>query len=405
MHKYCPLSKPSILILTLTFIITNQSSGQFRDDFNELSLDPTAENGWAFYTGDGAATVDLQPGQGYATMVVNATRDQRNIWWAVIRRHVSNNMDLELLGKPNYELRIEARLKASHAPRRVNLSFHTQRTTDYHSNLMEFDIPDTTNWHTISMTTRNFDARPGDQVSGQMAMMDWGLETFRVNVDYIKADIVNVDTATPDQGVQVPYHPNIPDVKTFAHHIPAFQDSIIDREYTDMNFNNWSAPTDPQKPTLLAVSGTQYIILRWDLSKFTGREVPESGLLELTTHSLQRSDDYQKDFGMIRLVEITAGNPQWDQKTVTWNSFRQNQPLHKVLNPQLVIDFNVNPQPGDKNCISISKPVLQRLINGQTKGLALKPSGAVNTTFYALENQNPITSPKLHLNLKSNSKN
>jgi len=57
-------------------------------------------------------------------------------------------------------------------PRRVNLHANTQRTVDFHSNLMEFDIPDTANWHTISMTTRDFDARPGHR-QRQMALMDW----------------------------------------------------------------------------------------------------------------------------------------------------------------------------------------------------------------------------------------
>ena len=41
---------------------------------------------------------------------------------------------------------------------------------------MEYDIPDTTNWHVISFTTTNWDAKPGDKINGQMALMDWGLK-------------------------------------------------------------------------------------------------------------------------------------------------------------------------------------------------------------------------------------
>ena len=93
--------------------------------------------------------------------------------------------------KPGHEFRIEARIRVSHAPRRVNLQVATQRSTDDDANLMEYDIPDTTNWHVISMTTHDFDARPGDTVFGHMALMDWGLEKYRVDVDYIKVDMVN----------------------------------------------------------------------------------------------------------------------------------------------------------------------------------------------------------------------
>ena len=102
------------------------------------------------------------------------------------------------------ELRIEARIRVSHAPRRVNLHLNTQRTTDFHSHLMEFDIPDSETWHTISMTTRDFPAVPGDTVFGQMALIDWGLEKYRVDVDYFKVDIVDVARAGPDNGAGGP---------------------------------------------------------------------------------------------------------------------------------------------------------------------------------------------------------
>ena len=84
-----------------------------------------------------------QGGDGYASILVDATTDRRGIWWALIKRNVSDHMDLQLLGRPDTELRIEARIRVSHAPRRVNLHLNTQRTTDFHSHLMEFDIPDT----------------------------------------------------------------------------------------------------------------------------------------------------------------------------------------------------------------------------------------------------------------------
>lgn len=127
-----------------------------------MTRDSTGTNGWTYYTGDGSAVTDFSlSGKGYASINVDASKDKRGIWWALIRRRVSKDMDLSLLSKANYALRVEARIRVSDAPKRVNLHLNSQRTTDFHSHLMEFDIPDTLNWHTISMTTHGFDAVPG----------------------------------------------------------------------------------------------------------------------------------------------------------------------------------------------------------------------------------------------------
>jgi hypothetical protein len=46
---------------------------------------------------------------------------------------------------------------------------------------MEFDLPDT-DWHTVSLTTHGFQAT-GDTVIAHLALMDWGLENYRVDLD------------------------------------------------------------------------------------------------------------------------------------------------------------------------------------------------------------------------------
>jgi hypothetical protein len=230
--------------------------------------------------------------------------------------------------------------------------------------------------------------------------MDWGLEKYRVDIDYYKVNIVNTDSAGPDQGIQVPYRPPIPDLKTFAYHIPAAQDCMIDIQYPDMNFNDWSAQGDSGKIYLLTVDGTQYLILRWDLMKYSGKKVIGSGLLELTTYSLQRSPEYIKDFGMVRVTEIIGGDPQWNQDEVTYNSICRGQSLNSVLNSQMIIDVNVVEGRGNKNLITISNPVLQRMLDGKTLGLAIKPLGAVNASFFAMENQSGKYHAKLHLTVR-----
>jgi hypothetical protein len=376
---------------------------QFRDDFEGpvVPADPAGVRGWAFFTGDGAATVDFrQGGAGHASIHVDARRDRRGIWWALIRRKVSDAMDLSLLARPGHELRVEARIRTSHAPRRVNLHLNTQRTTDFHSHLMEFDLPGTGGWHTISMTTRDFDAVPGDTVFGQMALMDWGLEEYRVDVDYFKVDLVEAARAGPDRGEAVPYHPPVPDLATFAHTVPVAQDATIDVANPDANLDRWSSRAGDTRVRLLTVSGTQYVVLRFDLRAFAGRRVAGHGLLELTTHSVQRTSDERKDFGLVRVVEVLGGDPAWDQRTVSADSLRQGEPLERVLNPQPIIDYPVADGDGERTHLTISRPVLQRLLDGRTLGIALRPLGSVVASFHAMENAGGRRGARLLFNLE-----
>jgi hypothetical protein len=373
-------------------------SAQFFDGFDKLKLDP--DNGWFFKAGDGTATMDLrQGGPGYASIFVDGTTDRRGIWWALIERKVSDNMDLTLMQKPGHEFRIETRVRSSHAPRRINLQVLTQRTTDYESQLMEYDIPDTDNWHTFSMTTHGFDAKPGDTIFGHMALMDWGLEKYRLDVDYIKVDLVDTAKVGPDQGEAVPYHPPVADRKSFTQKIQVAADSSIDIENTDVNANDWYVQDAAgKKINLLTVDGTHYGILRWDLHKFAGKVVGH-GLLELTTYSVQQKAERIKDFGLVRVVEILGGDPSWDQKTVTTDSFCHYQPLNRVLNTQMIIDWPITEGDGGKTYLTIGHPVLQRLIDGKTLGIAIKPLGAINAAFYSLEDGNGEKSPQLYFNL------
>lgn len=392
-----------LLVLTLMLFPVAEASAQFIDGFDGPSIrtDPAGVKGWSFFTGDGEATMDLrQGGDGFASIRVDASGDRRGIWWALVKRKVSDGMDLGRLKQSGHALRIEARIRVSHAPRRVNLHLNTQKTTDFHHHLLEFDIPDTAEWHTISMTTRNFDAAPGDSVFGQLALMDWGLETYRVDLDYFKVDVVDVARAGPDKGASVPYHPPIPVLSTFAHEARVAQDGVIDLANPDVNLDSWSVREGTGRRSLLTVNGTHCVVLRWDLGAFAGRQVADHGVLELTTHSVQRRSDELKDFGIVRVVEILGGDPAWDRRTVTANSFRQGQPLSRVLNSQMIIDFPVTEGEGGKTLLTISKPVLQRMIEGKTRGIAILPLGSINAAFDARENDGGRRSARLLFNLR-----
>ena len=396
--------KPTISVL-LAFVATIASAirtadAQFVDTFEVLQTDPQGLHGWSFFAGDGQATMTFEQKEtGVASILVDATRDRRNIWWALIKRQVSDDLDLETLSKPGYGLRLEARIRVSHAPRRVNLHVNTQRTTDFHSHLMEYDIPDT-EWHTISMTTRNFDVRPGDRVFAQLALMDWGLERYRVDIDEYRATAVALESAPPDEGDPVPYHPPIPDPERFAVRVPVAHDSTIDAAYPDVNLNAWSSAGAERRAVLLGVGGTLDAILRFDLSPFRGRNATGAGLLELTTRSVQRSSDDIKDFGLVRVVEILGGDPRWDQKTVTADSLRQGAPPAQVFNSQMIIDWPVAEGDGARTYLTVPRPVLQRLIDGRTRGLALKPLGSIMVAFYAIEHESGRHAARLLFDLK-----
>ena len=103
---------------------------------------------------------------------------------------------------------------------------------------------------------------------------------------------------------------------------------------------------------------------------------------------------------MVRVVEISGGQLDWDQQTVTYNSFCESQSLDGVFNTQMIIDVDVTEVRNNKTLITISQPVLQRMIDGKTYGLALRPLGAIDASFYSTENQNGKFSPMLHFNIQ-----
>jgi hypothetical protein len=404
----CPLSRKAFARLLIRFLLLScvccvPALAQFVDNFDgpNVTLDPQGQHGWMFLAGDGTATMDVrQGGPGYASVFVDGTTDKRGIWWALMERQ-ADKLDLSMLKTPGYEVRIEARVRSSHAPRRINLQLATQRSTDDYSQLMEYDIPDTTNWHTFSLTTKHFDAVPGDTVIAHLALMDWGLEKYRLDIDYIKVDVVNVATAGPDKGESVPYHPPVADYRKFREVVPVMQDSMIDLENTEVNFNDWYVKDgDGKKITTLTVDGEHYVILRWDLKKFRGKKVADHGLLELTTLSVQQKEHALKDFGIVRVVEILGGDPEWDQQTVTTDSFCHYEHLDRVLNPQMIIDWPISEGDGEKTFLTIGKPVLQRMIDGKTLGIAIKPLGAISASFHAMENDGGKNAARLYFNVE-----
>ena len=129
------------------------------------------------------------------------------------------------------------------------------------------------------------------------------------------------------------------------------------------------------------------MILRFDLRSFAGQQVADHGLLELTTHSVQRTSDALKDFGIVRVVEILRRRPGLGSEDRHDRQPARGQPLDRVLNTQMIIDWPVTEGDGGKTYFTISRPVLQRLIDGRTLGIAIKALGSISASFYALEHE------------------
>jgi hypothetical protein len=292
MEIYMSIFKMNLKIFLLILFTTGISRAQFLDSFDNKKIE-----GWFFFTGDGAATIDFIQMDGYARIFVDATKDKYNVWWAVIKRDVSDYLDLSKLKDPSFELRVEAKVHIGSAPRRINMMVNTQRTTNFHEHLMEFDIPDTSGWFTVSMTTKNFDAVPGDTVYVQLNVTDWGLGKYYVDLDYYRADVVDVNIVEPDKGEPVPYHPSIPDLSTFSHHLDVNDDGLINLDFPDVNFNDFHVKEPEGYAQILTVNANQWAILRWDFELYKNFKINGAGLLELTTYSILKGGDYITTYG------------------------------------------------------------------------------------------------------------
>lgn len=395
------VSKINLKTFFITLIISSASFAQFTDHFNKDKIE-----GWFFFTGDGNAEMNFIQKDGYARILVDATKDKYNVWWAIIKRDVSSYLDLNKFKDTLYQLRVEAKVRVSSAPKRLNFMVNTNRTTNFHIDLMEYDIPDTSNWHVISMTTKKFDALPGDTVYVQLDVTDWGTGKYYVDVDYYKADIVNIKSAGPDKGELVPYHPPVPGINSFSNHLQVSDNALINLEFPDVNFNDWHINKEKQTVKILTINPGQWGILKWNFEEYKNSETAGSAILELTSYNVFAGGRYSEifgedlgmEFGKVRVIEILEGDPAWQQDKITYNALTQGKDYDEIFNTQMIYDFEPSTEPGSRNFITISKPVMQRLLDGRTKGLLLRTLGAVDASFYAAENQNEFA-PRIHFNL------
>ena len=386
---------PQLLFLVIHFTAHAQFLENFEADEASVSKEVT---GWNWFTGDGEATMTFIQEKGFATIVVDGTNDQRNIWWALVKKEVTDAIDVSLLSKPGYGLRIEARVRPHVAPRRINLYMHTNRPSnhDNHDNLMEFDLPVANEWKVVSLTSAGMDVQPEDKIFAQLSLMDWGNDIYKIDIDYFKVDVVTMKETSVDLGEPIPYWPPLADPAHFSHQLKVSDDAVVHLKYSEVNMNNWQDATNNEN--IITVNDLQWIIIKFDFSQFKGRNVADAGQLALFTYSVQKITTEIEEFNKIRITEIIDGS-DWQEETVTLQNLLNNQPINQVINSQMIVDAEVSTQKGSPTLVTISRPVMQRLLDGTSKGIAITTLGGINASFYSHETNEKMAA-ELRFNLK-----
>lgn len=397
MHKPIKIQL-TIFILAVYLLCFFPLQAQFVENFEESTPD-FQENGlpgWNSISGDGEVLFTQKIEDGHAVLKVDARQDKRNIWYAFTQRTVTDAVDLKELSRPHSALRIEARVRPSHAPRRVNLYLPVVGKTGNHDNLLEFDLPKANEWYTISMTVEGMEVEAEDKLLAQVSMMDWGIQgTYQLDVDYMKVYVVDIRKAAPDQGDAVRYRPPLADPASFAISRKVAEDVSVDSSFPELNLQEWEEGDEMTLP----VDATKTILLKWDFSDLQGKQVTGEGQLEIYTHSLARLKGNPKDFGEVRISEIIAGDKMWQEEGVTYQSLLRDQPYHEVINEQTTIDTPLAAERGGKVIVTLSQPVLQRLVDGLTSGLAVRPLGLIDASLMDQTNEDGRYAARIRLNV------
>jgi hypothetical protein len=107
-----------------------------------------------------------------------------------------------------------------------------------------------------------------------------------------------------------------------------------------------------------------------------------------------QSESRAESFAELRLVELLALPPDWNGGPLSYADLLDGRPSEAVINEQPVID--VPPAlPGSPTLLPVSPPVLDRLLSGQSRGLALLSHGGVMASFRL----NGSDAPRLHFDL------
>jgi len=383
--------------IIINILLSLPATAQYRVDFNQgyKGFEPNNLPGWTTMKGDGDVIFRQKYEDGSAVLNVDARKDKRNIWYAFMHQDVADVIDIRKLSLPDYELRMEARVKPSHGPRRVNMYLSTRGEGGY---LREFDLEEANEWHTISMVTSGYNFDPEKPLMAQVSLMDWGVsDIFELHVDYIQVDLININDEQVQHGLPLEYRPKLEKASTYKEEVTA-RSKLIDRAFADEILKPWMVIEDNQPVSAIQVDQSKIILLHWNLEDFQGKIVNGAGQLELSTLAVFRRQNSPKDFGMVRFSEIRNTNTQWQNAELTYNYFIANQKLSERIVSQCIIDTEVDSVKGGKTIVTISQPVMQRLIDGKSEGIAIMPLGLISAAFY--DETNAALAPVLRFNIK-----
>jgi hypothetical protein len=368
--------------------------GNFFEGFEQPTPGFTEQGipGWNSFAGDGQVLFEQRIRDGIATLQVNALHDERNIWYALTHRNVADSLDLEELAREDRELQIEARVRASHAPRRCNLYLAHYPHHDY---LREFDLPDT-EWHVIRMTTRNWQVQPGEGLLAQVSIMDWGVGDFyRLDVDYVKVEVVNPAVAAPDSPRAVRYRPALADPDSFNTVLPAASSRMVDREFPDRSMDGWTWYANGEAVELLSVDASKVVLVTWDFAGIDPDRIVGEGQFAIRAFGFGRLADSPKDFGEIRICEILdTADPALAAQG--YAAFLGKYTEEYRINSQTTVDTKVSSS--GETVVTLSNPVLKRLASGQSKGLAIRALGLIDAHFHPAGSPE---APALRIQLKA----
>jgi len=394
---YTKLNWANSMAVMIFTIIPLLCIAQYRVDFNGdyQGFEPNNLKDWRTATGDGNIIFRQKFEEGSVALSIDPLRDKKNIWYAFMHQSISDHIDFEKLKQPGYELRMEAKVMPSHAPRRINMYLSSLDSGGF---LREFDLDKANEWHTISMVTSGFDFDPNIPLMTQVSMMDWGIsEIYELKIDYIKVDLVKVTDDPKQFGEPLIYRPSLKTADVYPEILLPSKNAMIDSKMPNEALTGWSDEVEG-KAGVLQVDQSKTVLLQWDFSKYKGKKVAEAGQLELSTNTLLRKRNSQKDFGEIRCSEILNVVDPWDDATVTYNSFLGDNAYYEAIVSQCIVDTKVNPQKNGKTVVSISRRVLQRLLDGKTDGIALKALGLISASFFDTENE--ALAPKLRFTVE-----
>lgn len=375
--------------------------------FNELSAQNilndkcdynTRTNPWYTEYGDGELKAYVEAKENFIRFQVDATQEPYNVWWATVKRSIpfKPNTPQDYSQK---KLWIEAKVKPSHAIRRLNMRLYNQRTTDHHEYLKEFDLSDTVNWHTIRFSPAGLRYLPGDQLTCHLALIDWGNQKFHLDIKDVKVFFGENQDRFRESDNALVYHPEPKPIEDFENQLPIQRDAMLDLAFPNRILKGWGKlATNGDYINLLSVSHNLIPILAWDFTPVKEHLVEGWGLLRLKINTSSQVKNPEHEFGRIRIHEIIGGKNDWDKEKLTFNNFSQGLSLWNIINEQMVIDMDV-PKGNDRWLdIPLSPIVIQRLINGKSKGLAILPLGSIQVSFYTLEAQRSEYVPTLYFN-------